>query len=316
MNNTVEIRIVRSDLKEFKIDGSAWKIVSLEGFGSYENDITIIDNSTGDGGIYGSDHIASKDRTIVAKSRNPLLNEVLRKAALSFFNSKFLYKVYLTYMGKTLWCEGKIYKFNLPTGNIYQTMKMTVTFLFANPFLQSCDNFGKNIASITPMCAFPYLCSATDGTSKGVTDYSFSKWAADTASGTQYSAGATIVCTANTTMYAVWTRNAVTNKVLASGAKGTVAAGTTGTVYFDTTGFTTITVTLSVTSTYGYGWIANSKTDFSGAAYHISGSNTQTKTITLKANSGSQPISYKVSYDTGYGGNSSNTEWKVTVTAK
>lgn len=169
MNNTVEIRIVRSDLKEFKIDGSAWKIVSLEGFGSYENDITIIDNSTGDGGIYGSDHIASKDRTIVAKSRNPLLNEVLRKAALSFFNSKFLYKVYLTYMGKTLWCEGKIYKFNLPTGNIYQTMKMTVTFLFANPFLQSCDNFGKNIASITPMCAFPYLCSATDGTSKGVT---------------------------------------------------------------------------------------------------------------------------------------------------
>lgn len=169
MNNTVEIRIVRSDLKEFKIDGSAWKIVSLEGFGSYENDITIIDNSTGDGGIYGSDHIASKDRTIVAKSRNPLLNEVLRKAALSFFNSKFLYKVYLTYMGKTLWCEGKIYKFNLPTGNIYQTMKMTVTFLFANPFLQSCDNFGKNIASITPMCAFPYLCSAIDGTSKGVT---------------------------------------------------------------------------------------------------------------------------------------------------
>lgn len=149
------------------------------------------------------------------------------------------------------------------------------------------------------------------------TGYSFSKWAADTASGTQYSAGATIVCTANTTMYAVWTRNAVTNKVLASGAKGTVSAGgTTGTVYFDTTGFTTITVTLSVTSTYGYGWIANSKTDFSGAAYHISGSNTQTKTITLKANSGSQPISYKVRYDTGYGGNSSNTEWKVTVTAK
>ena len=176
MARKVEIRIVRSDLKEFKIDGSDWEIPSeggLEGFGSYENDITMIDNAVGDGGIYGSDRIAQKDRTIMAKSRNPVMNEILRKAAISFFNSKFMFKVYVTYMGETRWCEGKIHRFELPTGNIYQTMTMTVTFLFANPFLKSYDNFGENIASISPMCAFPYLCSVTEGTPKGITSGTF-----------------------------------------------------------------------------------------------------------------------------------------------
>lgn len=171
MDKEVKIRIVRSDKKEFNIDGTDWRIPSdgLEGFGTYENDITTVDNAVGDGGIITSDRIASKDRTITAVSRNPVLNDVLRRAALSFFNSKFTYSIYLTYMGITRWCEGKIYKFELPNGNVNRTMTMTVTFLCPNPFMKSYDNFGKNIASVMGMCAFPYLCSITDGTPKEVT---------------------------------------------------------------------------------------------------------------------------------------------------
>lgn len=171
MDKTVKIRIVRSDSKEFNIDGTDWRIPSngLDGFGTYENDITTVDNAVGDGGIIVSDRIAPKDRTIVAKSRNPVLNDVLRRVALSFFNSKFEYKIYITYIGVTRWCEGKIYKFDLPSGNVNRTMTMTVTFLCPNPFFKSYDNFGKNIASVVGMCAFPYLCSITDGTPKGIT---------------------------------------------------------------------------------------------------------------------------------------------------
>lgn len=171
MDKKVKIRIVRSDNKEFNIDGSDWRIPSdgLDGFGKYENDITTVDNAVGDGGIVVSDRIAPKDRTIVAKSRNPVLNDILRRAALSFFNAKLEYKIYVTYMGVTRWCEGKIYKFDLPSGNVNRTMTMTVTFLCPNPFLKSYDNFGKNIASVMGMCAFPYLCSVTAGTPKGIT---------------------------------------------------------------------------------------------------------------------------------------------------
>lgn len=165
----VAVRIIRSDSKEFIFDGTDWRIMSLEGFGDFENDITMIDNAIGDGGIYGSARIAQKDRTISAKSRNPVMNEILRKLALSYFNPKLKYKIYVTYMGRTRWFEGIVHRFNLPSENIYKTMILTVTFLSANPYLKSFDDFGKNIASIAPMCAFPFLCSITPGTPRGTT---------------------------------------------------------------------------------------------------------------------------------------------------
>lgn len=208
--------------------------------------------------------------------------------------------------------------------NITATEPVTLYALFSRQIMLSYNGNGSSSGSVSSQSGTVYYNNENKSNviftlkSNGFTKsgYSFSKWAVDSTSGTQYSAGANITCTGNTIMYAIWKRNAVTNQVLASGAKNTVdAGGTIGTVYFDTTGFATIKVTLSVTSNYGYGWISNSKTDFSGQGYYIGGSGTQTKTINLTGNSGSQPISYKIRYDSGYGGNSSNTEWKVTVTA-
>lgn len=171
MDKTVSIRIIRSDRKEFCIDGNNWKIPSdgLEGFGAFENDISAVDNAVGDGGIIVSDRIPQKDRTIVAKTTNPLLKDILRREALSFFNAKHTFSIYITYLGITRWCEGKIYKFNLPNGNVNRNLTMTVTFLCPNPFFKSFDNFGKNIASVVGMCAFPHLCGITKGTPQGIT---------------------------------------------------------------------------------------------------------------------------------------------------
>lgn len=170
MGARVSLKFIRSDKKEFVIDGTDWKIPSdsgLSGIGMFENDITVVDNATGDGGLITSDRIAQKDRTITAISVNPNLNEVLRREVVSFFNSKFTYKVYVTYMGLTRWFEGKIYKFNLPNGNIYRRMTLSVTFLCPNPFLKSYEDFGKNIASVVPMAGFPYLCRKGIGVTAG-----------------------------------------------------------------------------------------------------------------------------------------------------
>lgn len=170
MGTRVSLKFIRSDKKEFVIDGTDWKIPSdsgLSGIGMFENDITVVDNATGDGGLITSDRIAQKDRTITAISVNPNLNDVLRREAVSFFNSKFVYKVYVTYMGLTRWFEGKIYKFNLPNGNIYRRMTLSVTFLCPNPFLKSYEDFGKNIASVVPMAGFPYLCRKGIGVTAG-----------------------------------------------------------------------------------------------------------------------------------------------------
>ena len=110
---------------------------------------------------------------MTAISRNPYLNDILRKSAISFFNPKFDYKMYITYMGITRWVEGKIYKFSIPAQNVNRVMEMSITLLSPNPFFKSYDNFGKNIASVVGMCGFPYLCSITSGTPKGITGGKF-----------------------------------------------------------------------------------------------------------------------------------------------
>lgn len=56
-------------------------------------------------------------------------------------------------------------------------------------------------------------CDTASLTATRVMDYTFSKWAAGSTSGTQYSAGASYTPTANTTMYAIWNESIVNGSV-------------------------------------------------------------------------------------------------------
>lgn len=169
----VLVRFVRSDDREFTLNDNYWKIPSngLEGFGAFDNDISIVDNAVGDGGIISSHRVSQKDRTVTAISRNPHMAEILRNEATSFFNPKMTYKVYLTYMGRTRWAEGMVEKFHLSTENIHQPMTLTVTLLFADPYLRSYEDFGKDIALISPLAGFPYLCAVGRGAPTGAFNF-------------------------------------------------------------------------------------------------------------------------------------------------
>lgn len=169
----VLVRFVRDDGREFTLNNDNWKIPSdgLEGFGGFSNSINIVDNGVGDGGVFSSRRVPQKDRTISAKSRNMHLAEVLRAEATSFFRPKNIYKVYLTYMGRTRWAEGVVERFDLSTNNVHQYMTLTVTLLFADPYLKSYEDFGQDIASVRGMAGFPYLCTRTQGSPTGVFNY-------------------------------------------------------------------------------------------------------------------------------------------------
>lgn len=152
----------------------------MEGFGEFSNDIVITNNAIGDGGIFTSNRLGAKDRTIKATSRNSYKNDILRRQALGFFSPKYDYKVYITYMGLTRWFEGKLHKFMLPARNVNKDMTMTLVFYSSNPYLKSYDNFGQDIASIRGGSGFPYLCAKDDSHPKvaqGVTGgiYNFAK---------------------------------------------------------------------------------------------------------------------------------------------
>ena len=56
-------------------------------------------------------------------------------------------------------------------------MSLSVTFLFPNPYLKSYEDFGEDIASITPMIGFPYICNVSSGRPEGITGgiYNFAR---------------------------------------------------------------------------------------------------------------------------------------------
>lgn len=157
MNKKVEIKIIRNDNKEFLIDGTEWGITKLDGFNGVDNIIYSEDKCVGDGSTFSGERVGDKDRTISVRLKNKNLNEIMRKVVISFFNPKYTYKVYVTYQGRTLWCQGRQIGFSCDMINVYQPIIFTWTILSNMPYMMSVDNFGKNIASIIPMCGFPFV---------------------------------------------------------------------------------------------------------------------------------------------------------------
>lgn len=94
------------------------------------------------------------------------------------------------------------------------------------------------------------------------TPYSFSKWAAGSTSGTQYSAGASFTPSAATTMYAIWTTGTTTGSITLAGAvtkNNTTASGYK--VSFNANGGSCSTSSLTATDTIKWsfaGWNTNS----------------------------------------------------------
>lgn len=163
----VTVRFLREDGKEFVVGNTRnWRFLKengLVGFGDINAKINYVDNATADGGTVTSTRLSSVDRTISAAYIVPSLNEVARKTATSFFNPKLKYKIYVTYGDRTRWAEGYLLKASIGTEpNTRKLLKLTATFLFANPYWNSYDNFGKDIAEVRGLLAFPYLVGGFD----------------------------------------------------------------------------------------------------------------------------------------------------------
>lgn len=159
---SVNIKCVRSDNKVFVIGTGSWRILSdgLTGV-DYPNVSVFHDkNGVGDGALDSGKRVDDRDIQVKAKTTNPANNEAVRKIAIAFFNPKYSYKLYITYMGLTRWIEGEIQGFNCPSGNVFRPITMTIKFYCKDGFMKSVDDFGQNIASIKAAFAFPYIQTA------------------------------------------------------------------------------------------------------------------------------------------------------------
>lgn len=162
MDGTTKIKIKRDDGALFELGGALsddndWLITELSGIDSPDIETFTETEAVTDGSIVTGTHVTGRSIRIKANVKNRSLNDVLRRQAIRFFNEKRKFTLYVTYMGVTRWIEAIIDGMSIPSKNVYQQQTLDITFFCAKPFFKSVDDFGKNIAAITPMFAFPYI---------------------------------------------------------------------------------------------------------------------------------------------------------------
>lgn len=157
MIGDVKARIVRSDGEELTLGDGLWRIPNdgLENWANLPYNVFSAEIPSQDGAIITSKRVSAVDRTITAQAPSGD-REGLRAEAIRFFNPRYTFKVFLTYMGRTRWCEGEQIGFKASEWNIYKPVEITWTILCPNPFLRSEDNFGQDIAETVPMFMFPW----------------------------------------------------------------------------------------------------------------------------------------------------------------
>ena len=159
----VNLRIVRNDGEEFRIDNERWLIPNdgLEGWAELDYGVETSEYAAYDGGIVTSRRVNVRDRSVTAVLADWRENATARAEAIRFFSPAHTYAAHLTYQGRTRWCEGVQYAFKCSAGNVYEPIQIDWTVLSPMPYLLSEDGYGKDIAEVVPKFGFPHM-SAID----------------------------------------------------------------------------------------------------------------------------------------------------------
>ena len=132
------------------------KIMTIEGLEASQYTINKVSGNQ-DGSSVTSRRIEPREIIItgdIEKNKNEDLN---RKKLISFFNPKFdgILKVTRNNDKKKISYVVSSFQFKNKNMNDYQNFELIIECV--NPYFESIDNFGKNIASITKQFAFPLV---------------------------------------------------------------------------------------------------------------------------------------------------------------
>ena len=156
------IRFVRDDGLTLNIT-DYFKIISIEGLGTITQEIFTEKRAVGDGDIITGTRVSSRTVTITACNDYAGQFDPSREKINDFFNPKNSFKMYITYKNNTVWCECIVDARDLPTNNVFAPQMVTLSVFCPSPYFKSYDDFGKDLASISPMMGFPLMISQEKG---------------------------------------------------------------------------------------------------------------------------------------------------------
>lgn len=133
---------------------SEFRVISVEGLEASEYTISTV-NSNQDGSIITYRKIEPREIKVVGDVKKNSNEEINRKALISFFNPKFdgTLRVKRNQTEKKI--DYSVSSFRFTNRKMNEWLQFEIVLECSNPYFESIDNFGKNIASITKQFAFP-----------------------------------------------------------------------------------------------------------------------------------------------------------------
>lgn len=176
VSKMLTLTFIRDDLRKFIFGGSyadsaEWGITKVEGLGTIEYEITTEENAVGDGEEITGCRVPARAIDITANVKNKKNNKHERSKAISFFNPKHSFTLYVNRDNDIRWIVAMVEKFQCPEASGKQ--ELSIALKCTDPYFYSYDNYGKNIAEVRPMFGFPYISPIGKGFNVGI--YNFKK---------------------------------------------------------------------------------------------------------------------------------------------
>lgn len=132
-------------------------ITKYEGLESSEFKLKFMDNALVDGETTDGKKISGRPIHLEATLRDGANNGANRQRIIKFFNPKYVGKLTAEHSGTIRNIEYEIEGWTFATPeNVFEKLAIVVDLICPDPYMKNVDNFGKNMADITPQTAFPW----------------------------------------------------------------------------------------------------------------------------------------------------------------
>lgn len=168
----IAINIIRSDGRTFAIDDTVIGLTAAKGLDEANVEVFTQKAAVGDGDIVTGQRVGSRTIEFTAKVRNPALNDIIRRAATSFFTTGRTYDVYVTRYGSRRYAtKCMLDSLSVPTEGQYKPITIKISLLMPEGYWLSVDSFGKNIAGVDGRCGYPFISLSGYGRIYGIYSY-------------------------------------------------------------------------------------------------------------------------------------------------
>lgn len=158
--NTLKIVLECNGRKLVMGPGEPLDITAVTGLETSEFEISTSQNALVDGETVDGKKIKARPIHIEARFRSNADNAKNRAEIIKFFNPKYSGKALIVLMGVSRNIEYELEGWTFQKqANMDENLKILVDLKCPDPYMLNVDNFGQNVARVTPLFAFPWRVS-------------------------------------------------------------------------------------------------------------------------------------------------------------